>query len=94
MKLKASLQNHTRGRTSHGDWLDEPADPQHPHEDVIDAIRGGIGDRSPEGRPQAVPLRRVLMGRIFLGAAGHVPSSRIGLTSAGILRETDPSHHP
>ena len=49
-KLKAAFQNYRRKRTGRGDWLDEPEDPQHPHEDLIDAFRGGIRDRFPEGR--------------------------------------------
>jgi hypothetical protein len=48
--LTAALQQYVRKRTSRGDWLDEPADPQHPHEDLVDALRGGIRDRFPEGR--------------------------------------------
>jgi hypothetical protein len=47
---RAALQQYARKRTARGDWLDEPADPQHPHEDLIDALRGGIRDRFPEGR--------------------------------------------
>jgi phage terminase large subunit-like protein len=46
--LKAAFLNYARRRTAHGDWLDEPADPQHPHEDVMDALRGGVRDRFPE----------------------------------------------
>jgi hypothetical protein len=56
--LKAALQNYARARRG-SEWLDEPADPQHPHEDLIDALRGGVRDRFPEGRPQAEGLRTV-----------------------------------
>ena len=48
-----------------GEWLDEPAESQHPHEDLMDALRGGVRDRFPEGRPRTEPFRRVPMGRIF-----------------------------
>jgi Terminase large subunit, T4likevirus-type, N-terminal len=48
--LKAAFQNYARRRTTGGDWQDEPADPQHPHEDLMDALRGGVRDRFPEGR--------------------------------------------
>jgi hypothetical protein len=48
--LKAAFQNYARRRTPGGDWQDEPADPQHPHEDLLDALRGGVRDRFPEGR--------------------------------------------
>jgi hypothetical protein len=47
--LTAAFRNYTRRRTSQGDWLDQPADPQHPHEDLIDALRGGLCDHFPEG---------------------------------------------
>jgi hypothetical protein len=58
-KLRAALQQYARKRTGRGDWLDEPADPQHPHEDLVDALRGGIRDRFPEGRiDQTAGLRR------------------------------------
>ena len=56
-KLKAALQNYTRERTGSGDWLDEPADPQHPHEDLMDALRGGVRDRFPEGRVEQPAMR-------------------------------------
>ena len=56
-KLKAAFQNYARSRTGRGDWLDEPADPQHPHEDLMDALRGGVRDRFPEGRIEQPRLR-------------------------------------
>jgi phage terminase large subunit-like protein len=49
-RMKAAFQNYTRKRTAQGEWLDEPEDPQHPHEDLMDAIRGGVRDRFPDGR--------------------------------------------
>ena len=33
-----------------GQLLDEPADPQHPYEDLVDALRGGLKARYPNGR--------------------------------------------
>jgi hypothetical protein len=48
--LQSAFQNYARRRTGRGDWLDEPADPQHPHEDLMDALRGGVRDRFPDGR--------------------------------------------
>jgi len=57
--LKAALQNYARKRSPGGDWLDDPADPQHPHEDLIDALRGGIRDRFPEGRIEQPRMRSV-----------------------------------
>ena len=55
--LRSAMQNYRRERTGRGDWLDEPADPQHPHEDLVDALRGGIRDRFPEGRIEQGRLR-------------------------------------
>ena len=43
--LEAAFRAYARCRSSRGDWLDEPADPQHPHEDLLDALRGGVRDR-------------------------------------------------
>jgi len=57
--LISALENYSRRRTSRGDWQDEPADPQHPHEDLVDALRGGMRDRFPQGRiEQPTTLRR------------------------------------
>jgi hypothetical protein len=39
--LDAALRSYTRARRA-GQWMDYPADPQHPHEDLIDALRGGL----------------------------------------------------
>jgi hypothetical protein len=49
-KLRCAFLTYCRRKNTGGDWLDEPADPQHPHEDLMDALRGGIRDRFPEGR--------------------------------------------
>ena len=62
--LKAAFQNYARRRTTGGDWLDEPADPQHPHEDLMDALRGGVRDRFPEGRIEQPRLRTVPAGTV------------------------------
>ncbi len=57
--LKAAFQNYVRKQSSGGEWLDEPVDPQHPHEDLIDALRGGVRDRFPEGRIPQPSFNRV-----------------------------------
>jgi hypothetical protein len=64
-RLKAAFLNYARRRTARGDWLDEPADPQHPHEDLMDALRGGVRDRFPEGRVEQPRLRQVKAGSIL-----------------------------
>lgn len=46
---KAAFQNYVRRKGRDGDWMDAPLDPQHPHEDLMDALRGGVRDRFPEG---------------------------------------------
>lgn len=48
-----------------GQFIDEPEDPQHPHEDLIDALRSGLLDKWPEGRVPQPKLRRVHAGRVF-----------------------------
>jgi hypothetical protein len=63
--LKAAFQNYVRKRGPGGDWLDVPQDPQHPHEDLMDALRGGIRDRFPEARIEQPRLRRVRVGDLF-----------------------------
>jgi hypothetical protein len=64
-RLKVAFQNYARRRTGRGDWLDEPADPQHPHEDLMDALRGGVRDRFPEGRIEPPKMQRIHAGRIY-----------------------------
>ena len=44
---------------------DEPDDPQHPHEDLMDALRGGVRDRFPDGRAEQPKTNQVQAGRIF-----------------------------
>jgi hypothetical protein len=47
--LIKALQTYRRARRG-GHWLDLPEDPQHPSEDMIDALRGGLRAAFPEGR--------------------------------------------
>jgi len=61
-QVKAAMQNYLRKQSAGGEWLDEPVDPQHPYEDLIDALRGGVRDRFPEGRTPASNLRTVHAG--------------------------------
>jgi hypothetical protein len=60
--LKAAFLGYVRARRG-ADWSDEPADPQHPHEDLMDALRGGVRDRFPEGRIEQPRLRSVRADR-------------------------------
>lgn len=47
--LITALANYRRAKRG-GQWQDYPADPAHPHEDMIDALRGGLKVEMPEGR--------------------------------------------
>jgi Terminase-like family. len=48
-----------------GQWIDRPVDPQHPWEDTIDALRGGLCAIMPEGRRPQPAFTRYKAGRIF-----------------------------
>ena len=45
-----AFKNYRRKVDSMGVVFNEPHDPQNPHEDLMDALRGGIRDAFPEGR--------------------------------------------
>jgi hypothetical protein len=53
----AAFQNYRRAKRG-GQWMDYPEDPQHPHEDLLDALRGGIKVLMPEGRKPQPKLMR------------------------------------
>lgn len=56
-QLINAFANYKRAKRQ-GQWVDRPEDPQHPYEDLIDALRGGLCDKFPEGRRPAPKLRR------------------------------------
>jgi phage terminase large subunit-like protein len=62
--LIAAFQNYRRARRG-GEILDYPEDPQNPHEDLMDALRGGIRDVFPEGRRVLPALSTVRAARLF-----------------------------
>ncbi len=63
--LIAALQSYRRARRG-GQWLDHPEDPQHPWEDLVDALRGGLRSAFPEGRQvRPAHTRRVLARQAF-----------------------------
>lgn len=41
-----------------GQWTDKHEDPQHPYEDVMDALRGGLKAAYPEGRRKPLTFRK------------------------------------
>lgn len=54
-----------RRKKLRGQWLDQPEDPQHPAEDLIDALRGGLTRRWPDGRMPASTMPRVAARSVF-----------------------------
>lgn len=53
LATRTALLNFRR-RMVNKQYVDEPEDPQHPHEDLIEALRGGLLHRWPDGRNLAV----------------------------------------
>lgn len=53
-----ALKSYRRARRA-GQWMDYPEDPQHPHEELIDALRGGLKVEFPEGLEVRQYERRV-----------------------------------
>jgi len=62
--LNAAMRSYARARRA-GQWMDYPADPQHPHEDLVDALRGGLRLMLPEGRTVQQGFIRAKAGRVF-----------------------------
>jgi hypothetical protein len=64
VRLIAAFKSYARARRG-GQWQDYPEDPQHPHEDLIDALSGGVHLLFPEGRRPAPKLRYRRAARVF-----------------------------
>jgi hypothetical protein len=62
--LVRSMQNYRRAKRG-GQWQDWPEDPQHPHEELVDALRGGLRTYFPNGRCPEPNYARVLARRVF-----------------------------
>jgi hypothetical protein len=62
--LSAAFRSYSRARRG-GQWMDYPADPQHPHEDLIDALRGGLKVALAEGGRGHEGFARARAGRVF-----------------------------
>jgi hypothetical protein len=56
--LIRALQSYQR-KSIRGQWLDEPIDPCHPHEEYIDSLCGGLKSELPGGRTPQPKLRQV-----------------------------------
>jgi hypothetical protein len=59
-----ALANYRRAKRA-GQFMDYPEDPQHPHEDMIDALRGGLKAEFPQGLVLPKPFRRAAATHIF-----------------------------
>lgn len=64
VRLIDAMKSYARAKRL-GAWQDYPEDPQHPHEDLVDALRGGLAIELPEGRVPEPKLSRVKAGRVF-----------------------------
>jgi hypothetical protein len=62
--LSNALTHYRRARRG-SQWQDYPEDPQHPHEDLVDALRGGLKALFPEGRRAAPALTRIPARQVF-----------------------------
>jgi hypothetical protein len=63
-RLFEAFQSYRRAKRG-GQWQDYPEDPQHPHEDLIDPLRGGLKLLYPEGRARPSALPRVAGRKVF-----------------------------
>ena len=60
-----AFQSYRRAKRG-GQWRDYPEDPQHPSEDLMDALRGGLRARYPEGRkPASLNYQRVSARKVI-----------------------------
>lgn len=59
-----ALAGYRRARRG-GQWQDYPEDPQHPHEDLVDALRGGLRVCFPEGRGAQPSYSRISARKVF-----------------------------
>jgi hypothetical protein len=62
--LIRALEEYRRARRG-GSWQDYPEDPQHPAEDLVDALRGGLKALFPEGRRTPVLHNRIPARQVF-----------------------------
>jgi hypothetical protein len=62
--LADALANYRRAKRQ-GQWQDHPEDPQHPHEDLVDALRGGLRAEFPEGLGPKPLYRRAPARSVF-----------------------------
>jgi hypothetical protein len=63
-RLIEAFQSYRRAKRG-GQWQDYPEDPQHPHEDLLDPLRGGLRLLYPEGRARPPALRRMAARKVM-----------------------------
>jgi hypothetical protein len=63
-RLIAALRCYKRACRNH-QWMDYPEDPQHPEEDLVDPLCGGLKLEFPAGRAPEPQFRRVPVGRLI-----------------------------
>jgi hypothetical protein len=56
--LAIALASYARAKRG-GQWMDYAEDPQHPHEDLVDPLAGGLKLEFPQGRTPAPALRTI-----------------------------------
>ncbi len=59
-----AMENYRRAKRS-GQWQGYPEDPQHPYEEQIDALRGGLRSLYPSGRVSPIVYSRVPGRKVF-----------------------------
>ena len=59
-----AMENYRRAKRS-GQWQGYPEDPQHPYEEQIDALRGGLRSLYPSGRVSPTVYTRVSARQVF-----------------------------
>ncbi|MFM1800668.1 MAG: hypothetical protein RJA81_20 [Planctomycetota bacterium] len=62
--LIQAFENYRRAKRA-GQWRDWPEDPQHPHEDLIDALRCGLRASLPEDHSNFVSVPRISARKVF-----------------------------
>ena len=62
--LITAMANYRRKKRA-GQMTDQPEDPQHPHEDLVDALRGGLREEFPDGLKKATAFKRRTIGQQF-----------------------------
>src|SRR5690606_36608290 len=62
--LIGAFENYVRAKRGNV-WMGYPEDPLHPAEDLMDALRGGLYDRYPDGKRVDLVLPKASIRRVF-----------------------------